>query len=222
VLSVQTEASVKVAILDEAVLNRETLAHALGGAGIEVVIQHGDPRMFLADLEREHPAVAVVEIPAGDPQGLTVVEETHQFHPWVRILAIADSSDSALMDRCFQAGASGFLSTRNTRLKGFVEAVRALARGDSVLPGHLVESLLRVRDSTPPASKLSLLSAREREVLTYLAAGVDNLKIATILTVSERTVKAHVSSLYRKLGQENRTQLALLARSLGVRPPDNV
>ena len=63
-----------------------------------------------------------------------------------------------------------------------------------------------------------MLSARERQVLTYLSAGADNLKISICLKISERTVKAHVSSLYRKLGQENRTQLALLARQLGVRP----
>jgi DNA-binding NarL/FixJ family response regulator len=56
-------------------------------------------------------------------------------------------------------------------------------------------------------------------VLAWVAAGADNGDIATSLQITERTVKAHVSSLYRKLRQDNRTQLALLARQLGIRPP---
>jgi DNA-binding NarL/FixJ family response regulator len=69
---------------------------------------------------------------------------------------------------------------------------------------------------------MSSLTVREREVLAYVSAGADNLKIASHLKISERTVKAHVSSLYKKLGPENRAQLALLARQLGIRPPANV
>jgi two-component system nitrate/nitrite response regulator NarL len=223
-VNAQSNEPVKVALLDTHLLNREALAQTLENQGVDVVAQHGEIRMFLADLEREHPAVAVVDVPSGEPvEGLTVLQETHQFHPWVRLLVITDSNEQSLMDRCFQNGASGYLNSRTTHPRALVEAIHALARGDSVLPGAVVESLLRVRDlPNGPRSKLGVLSAREREVLTYLAAGVDNLKIATILRVSERTVKAHVSSLYRKLGQENRTQLALLARQRGVRPPENI
>jgi DNA-binding NarL/FixJ family response regulator len=69
---------------------------------------------------------------------------------------------------------------------------------------------------------LSALTQREREVLAYVAGGADNLKIAAHLQIAERTVKSHVTQLYRKLGAENRTQLALRACHLGVRPPPDL
>ena len=66
------------------------------------------------------------------------------------------------------------------------------------------------------------LTQREREVLAYVAGGADNLKISAHLQIAERTVKSHVTQLYRKLGAENRTQLALRACHLGVRPPPDL
>lgn len=73
-------------------------------------------------------------------------------------------------------------------------------------------------ESSPSKSPLSLLTQRERQVLERIAVGDDNQKIASALNISERTVRAHVSGIYRKLGSENRAQLAILARQLGVRP----
>ncbi len=93
---------------------------------------------------------------------------------------------------------------------------------------RLAQALLFDGDDVPPVTPpqgspaLARLSEREREVLTYVAAGADNLKIAAHLGIRERTVKAHVSALFRKLDCENRTQLALLARELGVAPAGDV
>jgi two-component system, NarL family, nitrate/nitrite response regulator NarL len=103
-----------------------------------------------------------------------------------------------------------------------VTAVKALARGERLLPAELNPFTQPPQLPSSRGPSLGILSDREREVLAYVAGGVDNLKIAAMLGISERTVKAHVSSLYRKLGSENRTQLALLARELGVRPPEGV
>jgi DNA-binding NarL/FixJ family response regulator len=63
------------------------------------------------------------------------------------------------------------------------------------------------------------LTERERHVLACIATGADNLKIAAMLGITERTVRAHVSSLYRKLRRENRAELALLGRELGLSFP---
>ena len=69
---------------------------------------------------------------------------------------------------------------------------------------------------------LHRLTAREREVLGFIASGADNLKIAVCLGITERTVKAHITSIYRKLDVENRTQMAMLACQLGVERPASV
>jgi DNA-binding NarL/FixJ family response regulator len=66
------------------------------------------------------------------------------------------------------------------------------------------------------------LTPREREVLGYIASGADNLKISACLNITERTVKAHITSIYRKLDVENRTQMAMLACKLGLERPLNV
>ncbi len=66
------------------------------------------------------------------------------------------------------------------------------------------------------AALLDKLSAREREVLGFISAGYDNLKIAATLDITERTVRAHVSNLYRKLESENRASMALLGYRMGL------
>ncbi|WP_274379774.1 helix-turn-helix domain-containing protein [Myxococcus xanthus] len=63
------------------------------------------------------------------------------------------------------------------------------------------------------------MTPREREVLGYIAAGADNLRIAACLGITERTVKAHITAIYKKVGSENRTQLAVLGCQLGVQRP---
>ncbi len=211
--------SVRVSILDDQALIRDSLSRALQSAGIPVVGQYGDPSQFLSGLERDHPAVAIVEMLHNGQEEISVLREAHQFHPDIPLLVLSSNTEPAAVQRCFDAGATGYLDKFSTGCDSVVHAVRAVARGDRVFPPDILGSLLHASAQTDPgAAKLAVLSARERQVLTYLSAGADNLKISICLKISERTVKAHVSSLYRKLGQENRTQLALLARQLGVRP----
>lgn len=214
----------RVALCIQNALLRDCLGSALEAhGGFLVTGQYGEVRRFLTQLELERPHVAALDVMKEEGGRLPALRETCQFHPDLEVLALIEGTDSRLIDACFQAGASGCLDMQTSQLGGFVEALGAVARGQRVFPGQFFESLLQPRPRLQQeTSVLGVLSAREREVLTFLAAGADNLKIASLLHISERTVKAHVSSLYRKLGQENRTQLALHARQLGVRPPAEV
>lgn len=213
---------IRLSLLDEQALIRDALARLLGGAGFSVVSQHGEAHGFLLGLTREPPDVALVDLSLTASDGMTVLQEAHQLSPAVRLLAMAPRLEHRLMDECFRAGASGYLDRSASRFDALVDALHAIARGNNVFPAHAVESLLRAAGQrNEQAELLRTLSEREREVLAYLSVGADNPRIAALLRISERTVKAHVSNLYRKLGQENRTQLALLARQSGVRPPAN-
>jgi DNA-binding NarL/FixJ family response regulator len=215
----------RVALCVEQALLRDCLGSGLEAhGGFLVTGQYGDARRFLTQLDLDRPAVAVVDVMGEEGGRLPLLRETCQFHPDLKVLALTDGSNSEFIDACFQSGAAGCLDARASQLGGFLEALQAVARGQRVFPGQFFETLLHPRNpgENAAASVLGGLSAREREVLTFLAAGADNLKIASLLRISERTVKAHVSSLYRKLGQENRTQLALHARQLGIRPPAEV
>ncbi len=210
----------RITILDEQVLFRESLARCLSAQGFTVVSEHHASHTFLRSLAQEPTDVALLDIQRAAGDGLTVLAESRQAAPQVRVLVLSHQLSSDVVDQCFRAGAAGYLDKATTRIDALLDGLNALARGENVVPADALESLLRAttrRDEG--ADILRSLSEREREVLSHLSVGADNLQIAALLKISERTVKAHVSNLYRKLGQENRTQLALVARQSGVRPP---
>ena len=199
---------------------RDCLHRLLEAAGLVMLPPYAEPGAFLAALAVERPQVALLDLSESGLEGLTLVEEAHQLFPEVRLLIITSRLEPELMDRCFRAGAAGYLDASTAKLEGLTDAIQAVVRGNHVFPAHALESLLRAPSrKSPGGALLQGLSDRERDVLSYLSVGADNLQIATRLKISERTVKAHVSNLYRKLGQDNRTQLALLARQSGVRAP---
>ncbi|HZH04427.1 MAG TPA: response regulator transcription factor [Myxococcaceae bacterium] len=211
---------IRVALVEERALLRDCLARVLTESGIEVAAQYSDPRQFIAELAADAPPVAVVGIRASGSDGVWLLQEVRHGYSHVRLVVLCDTEEAVTLEECFQNGAAACLPIRSVRADAVVDAVRAAARGESVLPGALIDSLLRpAAAETPETLRIRALSAREREVLAYVSAGIDNEKIAGQLNVSERTVKAHVSNLYRKLEQDNRTQLALLARKMGIRPP---
>ncbi len=214
---------VRLALLAAHALIRESLARVLTTAGLQVVGQCGDTSEFLHIIDQTRPPAAVIDSGGWLEESLAMVERLKQLHPDVSTLVLADDIGPGVVDRCFQAGARGCLDKRYTGCDSLIDAVGSVARGANIFPAQSFESLLQKRQEPDSRVRvLGQLSVREREVLSYISAGADNLKIASHLGISERTVKAHVSSLYRKLNQENRTQIALLARELGVRPPMNV
>jgi DNA-binding NarL/FixJ family response regulator len=213
---------IRVSILEDHFLVRDGIARILANVGIPVVAQYDDPMQFLTHLEADHPTVAIVDLTLPRGNGIQVLQEAHQVNPNVRFLVLSGSREPGVVERCFQAGASGYLDKLSAGYDSVVEAVHALAQGNKICPVDMMGSVLEDPIKAVSSPLLAQLSPRESEVLSYVSAGADNLKIATMLGISERTVKAHVSSLYRKLGQENRTQLALLARELGVRPAADV
>jgi two-component system, NarL family, nitrate/nitrite response regulator NarL len=212
----------RVTLLEDHRILRESISRMLQQAGIQVVAEYGDPQPFLSRLASDHPDVALVDIVLPGGEAVWVLEQAHQFHPDTRLLVLSGCAEPQMPGRCMQAGAAGYLDKTTTTSEVLLNAIRAVRRGESVLPAEYLETFFEQHDQDPHGGLLKALSAREREVLGYVTAGADNLKIASCLNITERTVKAHVSSLYRKLGQENRTQLALLARELGIRPAADV
>lgn len=208
---------VRVGLLDPQRLMRETLCSAFRSDGLNVVGEYASAEGLLSGIARDQPAVVVISVTADLDAAL--IPKLHQFLPGTRVLAICDLVGEEVSGPWFAAGAAGWLDRSVSTCLALASAIRATAHGERVVPIISVDRL----SGTPKAARLddarlSSLSIREREVLTYISGGDDNMKIAALLSLSERTVKAHVSSLYRKLAQENRTQLALYARQLGVRP----
>ncbi len=218
-MELMSDGRLRVALLGGALMDRELFRQYLEASGLNVRFDNADPSRLLSFLGTEGCEVGVFLVESVE-HAAAALREVHQFHPRLPLLVVARGSDPISVQRCFDAGAAGYVDKDASPVSSVPEAINLLGQGRSVFPAQMIESFLKPRQEEGPGPQLlRSLSTREREVLAYLAAGVDNLKIATHLGISERTVKAHVSALYRKLAQENRTQLALLARQLGVRPP---
>ena len=225
---------IRVAILEDQQVFRECLVAVLEGAGMEVVGSYAQTAPFLARLREAPPDVAVLdlrlEVPGRDEaaSGLTALQCLHDFYPGVKSLVISAEQEMAVVEQCLHIGAAGYLWKQNVGLNEVVEAVRRVASGERLLPVGLswaspFQGFQQQRqDEGSTGGELGKLTMREREVLGYIAAGADNLKIAACLGITERTVKAHITSIYKKLGPENRTQLAVLACQLGVQRPATV
>ncbi|NBD10534.1 MULTISPECIES: response regulator transcription factor [Corallococcus] len=217
---------IRVALLEDQQLFRESLVALLEGAGMKVVARCAETGAFLSNMRAAAADVAVVDLRlehvgrAGAEDGMSALKYLHDFHPQVRALVLSGHQEPDVVERCFQVGAAGYLCKLTVGCDDVVRAVGRVARGERLLPVDLLHAqALHLDGGDMPPSVLTQLTFREREVLGYVAAGADNLKIAAHLGITERTVKAHLTSIYRKLGPENRAQLAVMACELGVPRP---
>ncbi len=177
------------------------------------------PQVAILDVEGDGEAAVGCSV----SEGLNLLREARKRRLEVRMLMLSAVSSQEIISQCFNEGASGYLFRANLGVNSVSSAVQTLVRGDKIFPVQMLRDDFEHPPVVSQASSVLLsLTQREREVLAYVAGGADNLKIAAHLQIAERTVKSHVTQLYRKLGAENRTQLALRACHLGVRPPPDL
>ncbi|NVJ06789.1 response regulator transcription factor [Myxococcus sp. AM001] len=212
---------IRVAILEDQQVFREALVAVLEGAGMDVVAGFAEPAPFFARVRETLPHVALVDLRLELPEweaptsGMSALRCLHDFFPAVKPLVLSGHREAEMVEQCLQAGAAGYLWKQNVGCAEVVEAVERVVRGERLLPAGLSWPV----SESPPQGELGRLTPREREVLGYIAAGADNLRIAACLGITERTVKAHITSIYKKVGAESRTQLAVLGCQLGVQRP---
>jgi len=216
-----SEQRLKILLLEGRRLERESLASMLEANGMDVVGAHGDAPSFLADARQAEADVAVVDIYLEDSggDGLLVLRALSGAAPSTRVVVLSALHVPDTVERAYQLGACACLHKLDADCASLILALRAASRGERVADCRAFEDVLRrLPARAPPPQPLAALTSRERDVLACLASGADNLKIAAILDIAESTVRAHVSSLYQKLGRESRTELAIFARDVGVRP----
>jgi DNA-binding NarL/FixJ family response regulator len=215
---------IRVGILEDQTVLRESLVALFEGSGMEVCASGGDVESLLAQMKDKPLDVAIVDLRLENPgnwavdNGLRLVEVLRERYPNTRSIVFSAHRESSLLERCFQAGAAGYLCKLNASGAALLSAVEQVARGEALVPPELVSPGAGASDMR--ASPLERLTQREREVLELVAAGSDNLQISARLGITERTVKAHVSNLYRKMGVQNRVEMAMIAYQSGfARPP---
>jgi DNA-binding NarL/FixJ family response regulator len=204
---------IRVAIVDDHELVRAGLSELLGAAGdIEVVATAADGSEALAAVARGRPDVVLMDLSMPGMGGIEATRGIAAAHPGVRVVALTSFSDSPQVLGALDAGAIGFL-LKDASPDELREAVRAADRGESPLSPKAAGALVATRGGSGTAVDLS---AREREVLRLVAEGLANKLIARRLEISEKTVKAHLTSVFQQIGVTDRTQAALWARENGL------
>jgi len=192
----------QVILADDAVVMRKGLAHLLTAQGVEVVAEAGDADSLIELVARHCPDVAVVDIrmpPTYTTEGLRATSTIRQRHPTVGVLVLSQYVDVEYALGLMGAGAAGvgyLLKDRIVDVDQFVDDLRRVARGETVVDPTLVSDLVA---SPVAGGRLSRLTSREREVLALMAEGLTDRGIAARITVSTRTAQAHVEAIFRKL-----------------------
>lgn len=209
--------TMRVVVVDDQELIRRGLRLLLETTDdVEVVGEAANGREGLAVVSEAGPDVVLTDanMPVLDGVGLVAALTAQPDAPPAIVLTTFD--DEALVRRALEAGASGFL-LKDASTDELVVAIRAVAEGGLVIDPRVARAAMRPATPGPAQghdassdSPLALLTRTERQVAALVATGATNAEVAAELVLAEGTVKNHVSSLLRKLGQRDRTALALL------------
>ncbi|MFE6102459.1 response regulator [Streptomyces laurentii] len=208
----------RVVLAEDSVLLREGLVGLLERFGHRVVAAVGTADELTGAVAEHGPDIVVTDVrmpPGFSDEGLRAAVELRRHHPGLPVLVLSQyvqrSYVEDLLDSCEGAGVGYLLKERIGHVEEFVDAVRRVAEGDTVVDPEVVRQLIRHR-----RDPLTRLTAREQEVLALMAEGKSNASIAAALVVSEGTVSKHFGSILGKLDLSlddatNRRVLAVLA-----------
>ena len=178
--------------------------------GIEVAGEAGDGATALALAAELTPDVVLLDLKLPGMDGIAVLTELKASDSTARVLVLTSATEPASASLALRSGAAGVVY-KDVDPDALVRAIRSVHDGHLLLAPEAAGSLVRTAAGWNPAAGLDALTRREREVLAEIAKGRSNREIARALGVSEKTVKAHVSSVLAKLGVQDRTQAALVA-----------
>jgi DNA-binding NarL/FixJ family response regulator len=196
-----TENRIKVALADDDVLLREGLASLLERSGFDVVGQCADASLLLPLVREQRPELVIVDIrmpPDYSTEGLEAAYQIRMEFPDIAILVLSAHAEVEHAMALLASGQrSGYLlKSRVINVDDFVDTLRRLVRGASVVDPALVAELVTARHA---GDVLDVLSPREREVLALMAEGRSNSGIARTLSVTDGTVEKHIGNILMKL-----------------------
>ena len=206
--------TIKVLVVDDHPVVRGGLVGWLDAQqDLTVVGEAADGQEALALVAAAEPDVVLMDLRMPRMDGVTATERLAARHPAVRVLVLTTYDTDADIVRAVAAGATGYL-LKDTPLPQLADAVRAAARGETVLAPPVAARLVsRLR---APAAEAP--TAREVEVLAGVARGLTNAEIGRELFIGEATVKTHLLRVFAKLGVDDRTRAVMVAVERGLLP----
>ncbi|HSO12647.1 MAG TPA: response regulator transcription factor [Anaerolineales bacterium] len=207
---------IKILITDDHLIIRQGLRLILETeSDIELVGEASDGAEALRLCKKLKPDVVLMDLRMPNMDGLTAIEKLRVEQPEIAVVILTTFNEDELMFRGLQAGARGYL-LKDTDRSTLFNTIHAAARGETLLKPEVMARVLSQKNVTKAESGEPLLTERELEVLEAVARGERSKEVATRLGISERTVKAHLASIYNKLGVDSRAAAIAVAAQKGM------
>lgn len=206
---------IRVVLVDDHAIVRNGLAQMLDAADdIEVVGMAADGAEAQAVVDGAQPDVVLMDLQMPVVDGVKATRLIVESGSSAQVVVLTSYSDGERIVAALDAGAMGYL-LKDAEPEELLEGIRSVSRGESPIHPRAARSLLAARSLASSSSSVQL-TPREGEVLRLVRAGLANKQIARRLGISERTVKAHLTSTFQRIGVSDRTQAALWAERNGV------
>ena len=210
---------IRVLITDDHLVVREGLHLILETADdIEVVGEAVDGAECLQLTPELNPDLILMDLQMPRMDGITAIEHLRKDFPEIAIVILTTYNEDDLMLRALQAGARGYLLKDSSR-ENLLDTIHAAARGETLLKPEIMSRMLALQSAPKPDTTSqtdSPLTEREHEVLQSIARGERNKEIAHHLGITERTVKAHLQSIYQKFNVDSRAAAVAVGAQKGL------
>jgi DNA-binding NarL/FixJ family response regulator len=212
-------------LVEDQALLREGLKRLLESQpDLLVVGEAADGQQAIAQVEVLQPDLVLMDVRMPVMDGVTSTRLITERYPAVKVLVLTTFADDEYVEQAMQAGAMGYL-LKDTPAEDLAAAIRSAHKGYTQFAPGLFKKVFSQSGSSlhsprHSAPQLAELTPREREVLSLIATGANNREIAEVLSISEKTVKNHVSNILMRLNVRDRTQAAVFAYSF--LPPDRL
>ena len=204
---------IRVLIADDHAIVRSGLTELVASADdLDLVGQAEDGTEAVALAAKLAPDVILMDIAMPELDGIAATRAILEDNPSIQVVALTSFSDRERILAALEAGAIGYL-LKDATPDELLAGIRSAARGESPLAPRAARTFIQAQTQGRSQKELS---AREHEILALVAAGHPNKIIAQRLGITERTVKAHLTSIYRRIGVSDRVQAALWAHERGI------
>lgn len=214
--------SIRVVLADDHAIVREGLKTILErNPQIQVIGEAGDGRAAVAMADKLRPDVLIMDVGMPELNGIEATRQIKQQHPGVKVVALSTYSDKRYVLRMLEAGASGYVLKASVGQE-LVQAVVDASEGKNYLSSEVAGAVIAgcVNRDEADAPSASVLGAREREALQYIAEGKSSKEIAFAMKISVRTVEMHRRNIMRKLDIHSVAALTKYAIREGLTNPD--
>lgn len=207
---------VKIIIADDHSMIREGLKQLLELEGtIRVVGEAGDGKECLSLIEQLHPDVVLLDINMPVMSGLQVLEKLRTYDRKQKVLILTIHDEVEYLMRAIEIGVNGYV-LKDSESMILKKAIMAIYQGEEFIDASLIPMMKDKMRADAAKGKNEVLTKREIEILRLVAEGLFNKEIAYKLSISEKTVKNHVSNIFKKIGVSDRTQAAVYAIKNGI------